>query len=84
MKEVVFNTLQQAEAQQTKDFQLVYDATPAGKYKEIITKWANPRQRLDGKWAYPCAPGQDYSELIIEDYDEANYEQFDIMTLIED
>jgi hypothetical protein len=73
MDEVVFDTEAEAEAQQALDLacHLAEHTDPA--YVAGTTRWANPKQRLDGKWAYECCPLQDYTGMTVEPYDPANY-----------
>ena len=73
MNEAVFDTFAQAEARQALDLQdhlAVHSDTP---YSSQTTRWAAPRQRLDGKWAYPCCEHSDYTGVSVEVYDSENY-----------
>ena len=73
MNEVVFNTKEDAEARQSLDLvdHLGIHSDPT--YVSQTTRWATPKQRLDGKWAYPCCEHSDYSGLSVEVYDPNNY-----------
>lgn len=73
MQEVVFDTEAEAEAQQAIDLvcHLAHHTDP--EYTAQTTRWAVPRQRLDGKWAYPICTHQDYTGFTVEEYDPANY-----------
>jgi hypothetical protein len=73
MTEVIFNTEAEAEARQALDLVdhlAVHNTDP---YSAQTTRWAIPKQRLDGKWAYPTCEHSDYDGLIVEVYDPANY-----------
>jgi len=75
MNEAVFNTEAEAEARQALDLQdhlTVHNTEP---YKSQTTRWAEPKQRLDGKWAYPCCEHSDYTGIVVEQYDPLNYPQ---------
>jgi hypothetical protein len=71
--EVVFDTQEEAEAQQALDLQCHFTVFGAEPYKSQTTRWAIPVQRLDGKWAYPVCPCADYTGLTVEVFDPANY-----------
>jgi len=73
MQEVVFNTEAEAEAQQALDLVCHLAHHNDEPYASQTTRWAEPRERLDGKWAYPCCEHQDYSGMTVEDYDPNNY-----------
>lgn len=76
MQEVVFNTEAEAETQQAADLVVHlshHNDNPA--YVAQTTRWATPRQRLDGKWAYPICEHQDYTGMTVEEFDPANYPQ---------
>lgn len=73
MNEAVFNTEAEAEARQALDLQdhlAIHNSEP---YVSQTTRWATPKQRLDGKWAYPCCEHSDYTGVTVEAYDPANY-----------
>ena len=75
MNEAVFNTYEEAEARQAIDLQdhlAVHNTEP---YKSQTKRWAEPKQRLDGKWAYPCCEHSDYTGIVVEQYDPINYPQ---------
>jgi hypothetical protein len=70
MTEVVFTTEAEAEAQQAIDLVdhlAVHDTDP---YSSQTTRWAIPKQRLDGKWAYPTCEHSDYTGLTVETFNE--------------
>ena len=72
-EEVVFDTEAEAEARQALDLAdhlAVHNTNP---YASQTTRWAVPRQRLDGKWAYATCPDSDYTGLTVEVYNENNY-----------
>jgi len=73
MNEVVFKTEVEAEAQQALDYQAHIAANANPSYVSTTKRWAIPRQRLDGKWAYPCCPVADYAGLTVEEYSPDNY-----------
>jgi hypothetical protein len=73
MNEVVFNTEQEAEARQALDLADHLSVHNEPEYVSQTTRWATPRQRLDGKWAYPCCLCSDYNGLTVEAYDDNNY-----------
>lgn len=77
MNEVVFNTFEEADAQQKLDLAChkAYKASvdPDPDWEAGTTDWAVPVQRLDGKWAYKCCDHQDYTGMTVEAYDPANY-----------
>lgn len=73
MNEVVFSTEAEAEAQQAIDLQAHLATHCDELYRTQTTRWATPRQRTDGKWAYPTCPHSDYASLTVEEYDSANY-----------
>ena len=75
MNEVVFNTELEAETQQALDLQDHLAVHSDNPYASQTTRWATPKQRLDGKWAYPCCEHSDYTGLTVEAYDPANYQQ---------
>jgi hypothetical protein len=70
MNEVVFETLEQANAKQESDYLVFCNGITEGR---TTTAWAIPRQRIDGKWAYPIYPSADYTGYTIEEYNEDNY-----------
>ena len=73
MTEVVLDTQEEAEARQALDLVdhlAVHNGSP---YLNQTTRWAVPRQRLDGKWAYPTCEHSDYTGLTVEAYNENNY-----------
>jgi len=78
MQEVVFDTEAEAEAQQALDLQAHFATHPGAEYQAQTTRWATPRQRLDGKWAYTVCPDQDYTGMTVEDYDSSNYAQAEV------
>lgn len=73
INEVVFNTEAEAETQQAADLVCHLAVHNEEPYKSQTTRWADPIQRLDGKWAYPCCPSQDYTGLTVEVYAPENY-----------
>lgn len=73
MNEVVFLTEAEAESQQASDLQDHLATHSDDPYKSQTTRWATPKQRLDGKWAYPCCEHTDYSKLTVEVFDQNNY-----------
>lgn len=74
MQEVVFNTEAEALAQEALDLATHLEAhSENAEYITQTTRWAIPQQRLDGKWAYPCCPHQDYIGLTVEEHNPANY-----------
>ena len=74
MTEVVFNTQDEAELGQSLDLQDHLATHCDDLYRTQTTRWATPRQRNDGKWAYPTCPHSDYAGLTVEGYDPANYQ----------
>lgn len=73
MDEVVFDTEQEALNQQAVDYDFYIAGCDCPLYVSQTVKWALPRQRLDGKWAYPVCPGQDYTGMTVESHNPANY-----------
>lgn len=73
MNEVVFNTEQEALNQEALDYALHLSECTCPVYQSQTVRWAVPVQRLDGKWAYPVHPSQDYTGKTVEPYDPANY-----------
>jgi hypothetical protein len=73
MNEVVFDTEAEAEAQQALDLVDHLEAHNEEPYRSQTIRWATPRQRLDGKWAYPCCDHSDYTGMTTEPHDPANY-----------
>ena len=86
MKEVVFDTESEAEAQQALDYALYIENVrdrcgcndpewvgPHCGYCEQTTAWSTPRERLDGRWAYQICKDQDYTGMTVEDYKGENY-----------
>ena len=73
MNEVVFNTLAEANTLQSRDYLLFIGNTNV--QSRVTTAWAKPCQRIDGKWAYPCLDGADYTGYTIEEYNDSNYPQ---------
>ena len=73
MQVVIFDTEEQAETQQALDLieHLKFHTNP--EYQAGTTRWAVPRERLDGKWDYPACSHQDYTGMLVEEYDSANY-----------
>jgi hypothetical protein len=69
-QEVVFNTLEQANTKQEADYNVFCNGVTEGK---TTTAWAIPRQKIDGKWAYPIYEPSDYTGYTLEEYDETNY-----------
>jgi len=73
MDVVMFDTLQEAETRQEED----YDTFTAGitnqKYLDVTTKWAEPRERIDGKFDYVTCSKCDYGGLATQEYNEDNY-----------
>lgn len=74
MNEVVFDTEAEAETQQAADL-VVHLASHNDNedYTAQTTRWATPKERIDGKWAYPVCSHQDYTGFTVEVYDPANY-----------
>lgn len=73
MNEVVFNTEAEAEAQQALDLVEHFKFHTCQIYQSKTNRWAVPRQRLDGRWAYPCCEHQDYTGFTVEPCDPSNY-----------
>ena len=54
MQVVIFDTFEEeAEAQQAKDLIEHFKTHTDAKYRAETTRWANPRERLDGKFNRP-------------------------------
>lgn len=75
MQEVIFNTKIQADARQALDYALYLTRIPNPAVRTSTTAWATPKQRLDGKWAYPVLSGADYTGHNVANYNPANYPQ---------
>ena len=73
MQEVVFNTKKDADKLQKRDYKTLLSRIDDPLAKKQTTAWAEPRERLDGKWAYPILDGADYTDYVVEDYDANNY-----------
>lgn len=62
----VFDAEQEAATAQSVDFNLWKATKPQQpeEYWNTTIKWANVRQRLDGKWVYPVCPegSQDHTQ----------------------
>ena len=74
MNTIIFDTEAEANTQQEIDYILWIDSHSGGNYIEGTTSWATPRLRLDGKYDYPCCPGQDYSGMTTAVFSADNYE----------
>jgi hypothetical protein len=72
IQEVVFDTLAEANAKQEADYLVFCGGVTEGR---TTTAWAIPRQRIDGKWAYPVYEPSDYTGYTVEEYNENNYSQ---------
>ena len=74
---VVFKTQAEAEAQQALDHICNVACKKLEDYNadwEAGTdRWAIPIERLDGKFDYSLCPYQDYTGMVVEEYDAANY-----------
>lgn len=70
---VVFSTKEEADVLQERDYQHFISLSNDINYERTTTAWATPRQRTDGKWAYPCLDGADYTGYTVELYNETNY-----------
>lgn len=74
IKVVVFNTKEECKEQLKKDYRKLRRIHKRKlKYLGITKRWARPRYRFDGKWDFKVMPGQTYTGLTIEDYNEDNY-----------
>lgn len=77
VQEVVFDTQAEAETQQALDHICNTEAKNLEDYNAdwfaTTTRWAVPVERLDGKWAYSICPYQDYTGMVVEEKDPANY-----------
>lgn len=69
--EVIFDTKEQADLMQHRDFLIFCGGITEGR---TTTAWAEVKQRIDGKFAYQCLEGADYTGFAIEEYDIANYQ----------
>ena len=67
MQEVIFNTIEEANAKQEEDYLVFCNGITQDK---TTTAWAIPRQRLDGKFAYPIYPLADYTGYTIQEYED--------------
>jgi len=70
---VIFDTIEEAEAQDSVDLIEWFKTHPGAKYQAQTTKWAIPRERLDGKYDYKICPGQDYGARTVKDFDIDDY-----------
>lgn len=70
---MIFDTEAEAEAQQALDHACNIAVRNDPNYVADTTRWATPRQRLDGKWAYECCPHSDYTGMTTEEFDASNY-----------
>jgi len=77
MDVVVFDTEAEANTQQDLDYTCWMESHSGGNYIAGTTRWATPKERLDGKWSYPKCEGQTYVGITIETFDPANYAQPD-------
>jgi hypothetical protein len=75
MKVVVFNTLQEANELQNRDYLLYLETLTSNLARTQTTAWANPVERIDGKFDYPALEHADYTGYVLEDYDINNYSQ---------
>jgi hypothetical protein len=73
MQEVIFNTLADASTLQERDYQILLSRIQNPKARQETTAWAEPRQQINGKWAYPVLQGADYSGHNIQNYNVNNY-----------
>jgi hypothetical protein len=77
MKVVVFNTLQEANELQNRDYLFYLETLTSNLARTQTTAWATPVERIDGKFDYPVLENVDYTGYVIEDYDINNYSQED-------
>lgn len=75
MQEVVFDTLEQAQGLQERDYQTYLSRIENPIAKAQTTAWADIKQRIDGKYAYFTLQDADYTGYTVEDYTEQNYQQ---------
>lgn len=72
---VVFNTKEEADALQERDYGVLVANSNNTAYDTVTTKWAVPRERNDGKFDYPIYHEADYTGYLLEEYDPKNYHQ---------
>lgn len=70
---VVFNSKEEADALQERDYQLYLLTIENELARNMTTAWDIPRQRIDGKWTYFIYPNGDYTGYTIEEYNINNY-----------
>ena len=75
MQIVIFDTEEAAETQQALDLVEHFKTHNNPDYMDGTTRWATPRERLDGRWAYQICDQQDYTGLIVQDYNIEDYAQ---------
>ena len=77
MQVVIFDTEEQAEAQQALDLVEHFKTHNNPDYMNGTTRWATPRERLDGRWDYQICDHQDYTGMTVEEYSRDNYPSAD-------
>lgn len=70
MNEVIFDTLEEGNIKQEADYLVFCGGVTENR---VTTAWAIPRQRVDGKWAYPIYDQADYTGYVVEEYNQDNY-----------
>ena len=73
MQVVIFDTEAEAEAQQALDLVEHFKTHTDAKYRAETTRWANPRERLDGKWDYQICEHQDYTGMTLQEFNAEDY-----------
>jgi hypothetical protein len=73
-KVAVFDTYEEAEAAQAYCYVNHIANHPDPAYVATTTRWAEPRQRVDGKWDIPVCHHTDATGATnLEDYNPENY-----------
>lgn len=70
---VVFDTKEEADTLQERDFLLYLDTIEDPDIKLQTTSWDTPIRRLDGKFTYFIYPPADYTGYTIVEYNETDY-----------
>lgn len=73
---VIFDTEAEAEAQQVLDLEKHFETHSDNlDYIAQTLRWAEPKERLDGKWDYTICEHQDYTGFTLQEYNNEDYEQ---------
>ena len=75
MQVVVFNTYEEADVQQALDLVEHFKTHNDPIYISQTSRWATPKERLDGRWDYIVRSHIDYSGFVVQDYNIEDYAQ---------